>query len=277
MLEPSPREFVEAMLPAVRQAAAIARALEGRVANRPKPGESRPAKAALTIADTAAQEALLVPLWERFPKVGLEAEEDTESAAYFPAHAAQRVVVDPIDGTLHSYLEGGGPYAVMLGLARRDEDGLERYRAALVALPREELLLDATVEGGVGVSHGSAPRLPAQPSADGRRLYVSHFLPSRVRAALEDAGYETAPACGGAIAVAPLLAGVCGGVRLAQPGDSISVRGRIGAFLSRRAGAKLAGRVGAFADDLASPADALLVAADDAILADLQRALARAA
>ena len=52
------------MAPAIRQAASIARALEGRVANRTKNGEAA-IKAALTLADTVSQEALLVPLFEQ--------------------------------------------------------------------------------------------------------------------------------------------------------------------------------------------------------------------
>ena len=70
---PLPRDFVSALSPAIRQAASIARALEGRVANRPKDGELTDVKAALTVADTASQEALLVPLLEHFPQVELEA------------------------------------------------------------------------------------------------------------------------------------------------------------------------------------------------------------
>jgi len=31
----------------------------------------------------------------------------------FPERADARVIIDPIDGTLHSYLEGLGPYAVI--------------------------------------------------------------------------------------------------------------------------------------------------------------------
>jgi hypothetical protein len=65
-----PEAFVRALAPALRQSASIARALEGRVANRPKHGEATPVKAALTIADTASQAALLVPLFEHFPSVG---------------------------------------------------------------------------------------------------------------------------------------------------------------------------------------------------------------
>ena len=95
--------FLDALKPAVRQAAAIAQALEGRVANRPKVGEETPVKAAMTIADSAAQEAILVALHEHFPDVALRAEEDTPTAHAFPADGEETVVIDPIDGTLHAY------------------------------------------------------------------------------------------------------------------------------------------------------------------------------
>jgi len=104
-VRPDPQRFVETLLPALREAAALARSLEGRVENRPKAGESTPAKAALTRADFAAQEAILQPLLQHFPGVALEAEEDTQSARLFPAQGDVRVVVDPIDGTLRSYLQ----------------------------------------------------------------------------------------------------------------------------------------------------------------------------
>ena len=63
---PTPDEFVSRLIPAMMQAAAIAKALEGRVENIPKSDEATPVKAALTIADTASQEALLVPLLASF-------------------------------------------------------------------------------------------------------------------------------------------------------------------------------------------------------------------
>ena len=59
---PDARQFVEVLAPALREAASIARALQGRVRNRPKPGEATPIKAALTAADTACQEVLLAAL-----------------------------------------------------------------------------------------------------------------------------------------------------------------------------------------------------------------------
>jgi fructose-1,6-bisphosphatase/inositol monophosphatase family enzyme len=265
----TPGEFVEALFPALRQAAAIARALEGRVSNRPKSGERRPAKAALTIADTAAQEALLVPLFERFPGVSLEAEEDTAMATRFAREGTARVVVDPIDGTLHFYLLREGAYAVLAGLALHD-----RYEAALVALPREDLFFEAVRGAGARLAHGIGDRRPAHVARDGARVLVSHDLPEPLRARLVQRGLEPVPASGGAIAVAPLLPGVIAGLRLAAPG-SVSTRGRIGALVAREAGALVCGRDGApFPESLDAPADALLVAADERALTDLRFALA---
>jgi fructose-1,6-bisphosphatase/inositol monophosphatase family enzyme len=203
----TPTAFVRKMRPALRQAAAIARALEGRVTNEPKRGETRAAKAALTIADTAAQEAILVPLFERWPEVCIEAEEDTETASHFPRSGPAQVVVDPIDGTLYSYLGRRGPYAVMAGLA---VDG--RYEGALVALPREGLCLDASRGGGACLSVGDRPPRPARCDGAGSRVLVSPELPQAILDALCTAGLEPKAASGGAIAVAPALPGVRAGL-----------------------------------------------------------------
>ena len=163
-----PHEFLAVLAPAVRQAASIARALEGRVQNRPKWGEESAAKAALTIADSAAQEAILVPLREHFGTVALHAEEDTPSVSGFPKQSDECVVVDPIDGTLRFYLHGEGPYAVMVGLARE-----RRYEAALVALPREGLFFEATRGGAARMARaGGGPR-QVRAEADGARACSS--------------------------------------------------------------------------------------------------------
>src|SRR5262245_63638771 len=163
-----PQEFLAVMAPAVRQAASIARALEGRVQNRPKWGEESAAKAALTLADSAAQEAILVPLREHFPGVGLRAEEDTPSVADFAQAADECVVVDPIDGTLRFYLEGEGPYAVMVGLVR------ERiYEAALVALPREGLFFGAARGGPARMARSGAEPREVRARGEGSRGLVA--------------------------------------------------------------------------------------------------------
>ena len=266
--------FVHALAPALRQSASIARALEGRVANRPKAGEATAVKAALTIADTASQEALLVPLLEHFPTVRLAAEEDTPSTLYFASASPELVVIDPIDGTLRFYLEGQGPYAVMIGLAR------ERvFEAALVALPREELYFDAVRGRGARIAEkGLRPR-PARAEATGKRVYVSHNVPEAARECLLRRGFEVTPACGGAIAVAPLVPGACAGLRIAEePQSDLSIRGRIGLLIAQEAGALVRGEDGAaFPLDVEQRARALLVAASPAELGALEAALAAAA
>jgi fructose-1,6-bisphosphatase/inositol monophosphatase family enzyme len=268
-----PEAFVRALAPALRQSASIARALEGRVANRPKSGEATPVKAALTIADTASQEALLVPLFEHFPGVRLAAEEDTPSTARFARSGAELVVIDPIDGTLRSYLEGRGPYAVMIGLAR--EAG---YEAALLALPREEVYLDAVHGQGARVAlSGGAPKR-ARASASGKRVYVSHGMPEAAVEVLLRRDFEVVSACGGAVAVAPLVPGACAGLRIAtEAAPGLSIRGRIGALIAAEAGALVRCEDGeAFPRELEAPARALLVAASSAQLAVLEAAVAAA-
>jgi myo-inositol-1(or 4)-monophosphatase len=269
----SPDDFVRELAPALRQAASIASALEGRVANRPKRGEATAVKAALTVADTACQEAILVPLFEHFPEVRVEAEEDTTTARLFPTESDALVVVDPIDGTLRFYLERSGPYAVMVGLAWRGE-----YQAALVALPGERRLYSATRGGGARVAVGEGPRRAARPEASGHRIFVSHDLPEATRASLEARGFEPVPASGGAISVAPLVPGVRAGLRwIRGEGIGVSIRGRIGALIAEEAGALVCSETGApFPRRLDEPAAALLVAAGEDDLRALQEAMALA-
>jgi hypothetical protein len=264
-----PVQFVEILSGPLRQAASIARALEGRVPNTPKRGESTAVKQALTVADTATQEAILVPLFEHFPQVALEAEEDTETAEHFAATGPERVVCDPIDGTLHSYLRGEGPYAIMIGLEREG-----RYEAALVALPREGLFFDAVRGAGARVAKaGFAPR-EARVHEPGNRVLVSHGMPEPVFDFLRDHGWDPVPACGGAIAVAPLVKGVRAGLRWGKAEQGISIRGRIGLLIAREAGMCVRGAgSAAFPDDLDTPAPALLVASSEEDLAVLDAAL----
>jgi fructose-1,6-bisphosphatase/inositol monophosphatase family enzyme len=267
---PDPAAFVAALAPALRRAAALARTLEGRVANRPKVGEATPVKAALTAADTASQEVLLSALFEHFPHVHIEAEEDTPTVHRFGSPGESTVVVDPIDGTLRFFLEGVGPYAVMLGLAIRGS-----YVASLVALPREELYFDAVFGGGARVARGEAPPAPARSAPQGRRVFISHDLPGPAVEVLLAHGFEVAPACGGAIALAPLLPGVRAGLRWVREG--LSTRARIGALIASEAGALVRGERGEpFGREVRSPSRALLVAADARDLAALEEAASAA-
>jgi fructose-1,6-bisphosphatase/inositol monophosphatase family enzyme len=263
-------DFVHALAPAVQQAASIARSLEGRVSNRPKEGEVTDIKAALTVADTASQEALLIPLLEHFPQVSLEAEEDTPSVSRFPTSSEELVVIDPIDGTLRFYLEGRGPYAVIIGLAVA-----ERYEASLVALPREQLCFDAVKGGGARIrENDAAPRNIEVGEPTGNQILVSHSLPAPAIERLQKHGYEVVAASGGAISVAPLVPGVCAGLRwMPENPEGVSIRGRVGTLISAEAGAQIMGATGPFPAEIRTPAPALLIATNAAIMTHLQDAL----
>jgi len=264
--------FLRVLLPAVREAAAIARSLEGRVKNRPKSGETTAVKQALTTADTEAQEALLLALREHFPGVQLAAEEDTPSVSFFGEGGEALVVIDPIDGTLRSYLGGDGPYAVLIGLATR-----QHYDAALVALPREELIFDALRGGGAHFAHRQGARRPAVVSADGDRVLVSHGMPEVVCARLRAQGLEVGMASGGAVGLAPLIPGVRAGLRYAAGPGGVSIRGRISLLVAREAGLELRGAGHeSFPDDLETPAPILRVATSDADFEVLREALSAA-
>jgi len=260
------------LLPAVRHAAVIAHDLEGRVANRPKRREASPAKAALTDADSAAQEAILVPLLEHFPSVGLRAEEDTPSVEEFAESEKRFVVVDPIDSTLRSYLEGAGPYSVMVGLCLE-----QRFEAALVALPREGLLFDGVRGGGARISRpGGEPRR-LRTAGGGTRVIVSHETPLAVQDRLRERGFEVVCGSGGAISGAPLIPGARAGLRLPGSSGGISIRGRIGLLIASEAGAMMESERGErFPLRIDEPARALLLAATEEDMDHLRYALAAA-
>ncbi len=261
-------DFIRLLAPGVGEAARLARSLEGAVANVPKRHETGLAKQALTEADTRAQEAVLACVYEHFPGVCVAAEEDTPTVARFPEKGEARVVIDPIDGTLHSYLEGKGPYAVMVGLVVRG-----RYEAGLIALPREGMLFAGARGAGVFRARAGGPLRPARLQTGGTRVLVSHELPAPCVSSLRAAGCEVVPACGGAIAIAPLIPGVRAGLRVSSgDGIGISIRGRIGVLLAVEAGGVARSNGGTeFPGDDTTRAATLRVTAreeDQALLAD---------
>jgi fructose-1,6-bisphosphatase/inositol monophosphatase family enzyme len=263
------RRFVDLLEPALREAASHARSLEGRVVNSPKLGEITPVKQAMTQADATTQEILLRALLAHYPDVCLAAEEDTESIARFPVDSAARVIIDPIDGTLHSYLEAKGPYATIVGLVVDD-----RYRAGLVGLPREGLFFAASRGDGARIGLPGRPMREVRAHADGERVLVANNTPAIVAEYLGEQGFEVIFACGGAVSVAPLIPGVRAGLRWAPGESGISIRGRVGALISREAGALV--RCGAdreFPDDTESPAPVLLAACSEKDIALLRDAL----
>jgi hypothetical protein len=269
-MRPEGEVFVRTLRPALRAACSIARALEGRVQNRPKLGEATDVKAAMTLADSAAQEAILVPLYEHYPDVGLAAEEETATAQRFPDRKDPIVVVDPIDGTLRSYLDGLGPYAVMVGLGVKG-----RYEAALVGLPREDLFFEAVLGRGASMASRDSELAPIRLGADrldtdARRVMLSYGAPESAFEYLRARGYEPILGCGGAIAVAPCVPGFCAGVRFANRPEGISIRGRIGLLISHEAGAVSASEASRpFPSSMTTHAMALLVARDTPTLEEL--------
>lgn len=193
--------FIDAFTRAARQAGAVAMRLQGRVANEGKQGGSAEASA-LTAADLAAQDVLLLRLAEQLSDVAMDAEEETASARLFPPAAAGRpvVVVDPIDGTL-SYVRGSRDYAVMGALL---VDG--RYVAAVLHFPAWGETLVARHRGGCvrqdarGREHGV--RIGQLP----RHLLIPPGMEPAWRALLQDAGFTTATSrCSAVEATAPVL------------------------------------------------------------------------
>ena len=254
-------QFSISLTPAVRRASEVALELEGRVTNRPKASETTAVKQALTEADILAQEEILEVLQDCYPCVSLAAEEDTPRVKHFPSDSRALVIIDPIDGTLNSYLNGKGPYSVIVGLALE-----RRVCAGLVALPREGLIFRGREGGGAQVVAQDGSVSPIEARADGDRVMVSHSVGEDIRAALQAEGFEVISGSGGAVSVAPLLPGVRAGLRLAssESENGVSIRGRVGLTIAREAGAIVRGAHGEdFPMDLDSPHWTLCVSAQE--------------
>lgn len=264
----TPKEFVQAMTLPVRQAMAAVRWLEGRVTNTPKSGHESSAKAALTDADCVSQEILLTALWERFPGVVIDAEEDTPTAKRFAANDSPQVVrVDPIDGTMR-YLRRDGLYAIIVGLER--DDAVE---AALVAVPQEDVLVRAVRGGGAEVSHTGAPFARAHLAPSGSRLLISHGVPHPVEARLRERGLGLTLAAGGAIGVAPLLSGTFGALRISERPEGLSRRAWIASLPVREAGGAVEALDGPLPEPYRAGVRGMIVASSPEQVAELRSAL----
>jgi hypothetical protein len=99
-------------------------------------------------------------------------------------------------------------------------------------------------------------------------------MPVVVLESLLAQGYEVTSASGGAVAVAPLVPGVCAGLRLGASAAGVSRRGRVGLLVAREAGLLVRGAGDApFPEDIDEPAPVLRVAASETDLAALAAAL----
>jgi len=123
--------FLSVFRLAARQAGSVARHLQGEVTVHEKEGATTPESAALSAADLATQDVILLLMREAFADLAADAEEETTARALFSPEASGRplLVVDPIDGS-YNYLRGSRDYAVMGGWLREG-----RFRAALVHFP----------------------------------------------------------------------------------------------------------------------------------------------
>lgn len=178
--------FVEVARLAARQAGAVASRLQGEVSRWEKEGEATPESSALTTADLACQDILLLALHDTFPDIAVDAEEDTDTVGLFlPEDGARPVVVlDPIDGTFN-YSRGSRDYAVMAGWI---EDG--RYAAAVVLFPEWGELL-WTADGRTVHRErdgGELERVTLPPRTS--RVQVAPGLDDAQTAALEALGLE---------------------------------------------------------------------------------------
>ncbi|MFQ5515830.1 MAG: inositol monophosphatase family protein [Myxococcota bacterium] len=264
-----PRSFVEAMSLPVRQAMAAVRWLEGRVANRPKASELTPEKAALTDGDCVSQEILLVALREQFPWVSLDVEEDTPSTRGFAQNRSRdRVVIDPIDGTLR-YLLGDGPYAILVGLAREG-----RMEAALVGIPQRDLLIRAVRGQGAEQAWGDGPFVPAQLQTPTSHVLVSYGLPREIEERLRACGAKLTLAAGGVIGVAPLLTDVGGAVRISASSRGLSPRAWVSTLPTLEAGGLVQTLEGSFPDRYERGVSGMLVAPDGDVMRCLRSRIA---
>lgn len=262
------REFVERMTLPVWQASAAARWLEGRVENTPKRGQENDEKSALTDADCVSQEILLVALREFFPQVELEAEEDTPGVAAFAGNRSDdRVVLDPIDGTLR-YVQRDGLYSIIVGLEREG-----RADAAVIAVPQEHVVVRAVRGGGAELSHAQGPFRPARLDG-GERLLVSHRLSDAAESDFRGRGLQLMKAAGGAIGVAPLLEKTLGAIRISKRVGGLSRRAWISALPTQEAGGAVASLEGPFPERYSDGVRTVLLAAGEAELDAIRRSIA---
>ena len=138
------KKFIEVFRLAALQAGSLARRLQSEIKPQTKKNFTTPEAAALTAVDLAAQDVILHLLYEAFPQVAVDTEEETDTIRLFPSSAEDRplVIVDPIDGTLN-YIRGSVDYAVM---GAWFSQGL--YRAALIHFPARREFYWAVRDGG---------------------------------------------------------------------------------------------------------------------------------
>jgi fructose-1,6-bisphosphatase/inositol monophosphatase family enzyme len=178
MSEDPDRLFIDTFRLAALQAVAVALHLSGKVTPETKSAGNKEAQA-LTAVDLATQDVILRLLHRQLPEVAVDAEEETDTLAFFAGEETGRplVVVDPVDGTLN-YIRGSSEFAVMGGLLR---DGC--YTAALIHFPvHGDTYWAIRGAGCFGNGIGAPRRLQAGRAEN--RIYRSSRTPAAWREAL---------------------------------------------------------------------------------------------
>ena len=172
-----PREFVDTLLPVVRQCAEASLIFYGRVANLGKAADTsltgskaQEASGVLTALDGALQEIILAVVLQRYPEIRCIAEENTTLKRRFIGNRSDyALILDPIDGTWH-FQRGDAPYHLSVGLCRK---GL--MEAAIVARPDEDKIFTAIRGRGAWVQVGNRRprRLRLPPTPRTKAAFVS--------------------------------------------------------------------------------------------------------
>lgn len=224
------QRFLQTMLLATEQAGAVARRLQGHVLAGEKSGMGSAEAAAVSVADLATQDVLLLALHQALPGAAVDAEEATEAVALFPPAGPERplAILDPIDGSLN-YLDMSADYAVMAAWLERGV-----YRAAVVHFPAWGETYWG-IEGG-GVWHRrarAAERRVTLPAPRPPALVVNSSIPPPTSQALGRLGLELVTTrCSAVDSTAPLTGRGRASWVHGQPGR----RRSIGFFLTHLAG-----------------------------------------
>ena len=243
--------FVEKVVLAVTTAGLVAVELQERVTNLKKIGVSTK-KRALTQADLACQEIILKCVLDCHPEVILHAEEETNLAKRFTSQDSEwMVIVDPIDGTLR-YFDGDASFGIQVALIHKDI-----YVAAIVGLPKRNIVLSAMKGMGTFLHSGSTVRIDRIPECQ-KVVFCHDKVLSSERKTIHSLRFDTSTRCGAEITTAPVIGSAVAGIRP----EYVSLFGRIGALITIEAGGFCCDKKGQQIKQITSTSMSSLIVAD---------------
>jgi len=245
------------ILLAVYQAGAVARRLQGQVANEGKDAERMPGdsagltlkRAAKSAVDDAAQECLLLAALDVIDasRLALDAEEQTDSVSRFAESADSTLVIDPVDGTLE-YLQGLTNYSVCAGLVQGGS-----LDFAIVHFPRRDLTYYLSTDRNAYLASGhphlpsAAPRLlSVDPQSTSRVVFKNGRTPTEATVALTNFGYSVVDDTRDGLGCPDAILSVLSGASLAYLSHTRQMRDiLLGAVVAAAAGCYATDWVGA--------------------------------